>query len=365
MRIAILGAGAIGLGAAALLSENGHTASVWVRSEAQVEALARGLLATGAIEGTIDVAASTELAAVVRGSDAVMLCVPGFAHRSVMDELVPLLDGQRAVIVSSELSFSGLYLQTLIARRGLGIPVIVWGTTATTGRRTALSAVWLNSVRNNVDISAIPRTALEQGLVLCIELFGDRFASRDSALAIALSNVNPQNHLAIVLGNLTRMERGETWGQAENITPGVGRLIEALDTERLAVAEAFDISVKTVRQHFHQSFHVPLGTVSEMNQAMHADGRGGFGPTSMDTRYVHEDVPFGLASSALLGRIAGHPMVLHEAGIDILSAVYAQDLRRSNDLLDAMGLSGLSACELRARLEQGKPLADPAAPPAA
>ena len=42
-----------------------------------------------------------------------------------------------------------------------------------------------------------------------------------------LSNLNPQNHLGIALCNVTRMERGEDWGQGENVTPAVGRFIEA------------------------------------------------------------------------------------------------------------------------------------------
>ncbi|KAA0971223.1 NAD/NADP octopine/nopaline dehydrogenase [Aureimonas fodinaquatilis] len=353
MQLAILGSGAIGLSGAALAATNGHSASLWTRDPEQADALASGINATGAISGHFPVAASEDMAEVLGQADVVMLCLPGYAHRAVIDRMVPLLTHQQAIIVSSEISFSGLYLQMQIAKRGLSIPVIIWGTTATTGRRTAPDSVWLNSVRQNVDLSTIPADCLANGMALCATLFGERFVARENALAIALSNVNPQNHLAIVLGNLTRMERGEVWGQAENVTPGIGRLMEALDDERLSVAAALDIPVKTVREHFHKSFHVPYGSVSDMNRAMHEDGRGGHGPATLDTRYVYEDVPFGLLTSALIGRICGAPMQLHEAGIDILSAVYGEDFRRANDLLDVLGLSGISAAALRTRLEQG------------
>ena len=53
--------------------------------------------------------------------------------------------------------------------------------------------------------------------------------------------------MAIALCNLTRMERGEAWSQNENIPDAVGRLIEALDAERLAIAAAFGATVRTVR----------------------------------------------------------------------------------------------------------------------
>lgn len=53
-------------------------------------------------------------------------------------------------------------------------------------------------------------------------------------------------------------------------------------------------------------------------------------------------MPFGLACTALLGRIAGHPAPLREAGIAILSAAMGRDLAAETDLLPALDLAGLS-----------------------
>jgi opine dehydrogenase len=182
----------------------------------------------------------------------------------------------------------------------------------------------------------------EQGLGICQALFGERFVQRDGLLAIALSNLNPQNHMGIALCNLTRMERGEPWSQGQNVTPAVGRLLEALDAERLAIAAALGLSVRNIFEHFHLSFHVPLASVSEMNQTMHAGERGGSGPGTADSRYVLEDVPFGLVVTALLGRKCGRPALLHEAGVRIFSALYGRDFETENDLLVALGLNDLT-----------------------
>ena len=135
-------------------------------------------------------------------------------------------------------------------------PIVAWGTTLTTGRQESPTEVNVATVRQRVDMATVPESDVDAGYALCNDLFGDHFVKRDGLLAIALSNLNPQNHLAIALLNLTRMERGETWGQGENVTPAVGRLIEALDRERLAIAEAFGLRVKTVQEHFSLSFHV-------------------------------------------------------------------------------------------------------------
>ena len=126
-----------------------------------------------------------------------------------------------------------------------------------------------------------------------------------------------------------------------------------IDAERLAIAEKFGFHVKTVREHFSLSFHVPLASVSEMNQEMHAQGRGGFGPSTIESRYILEDVPFGLVATSALGRMAGVPATLHEAGTAIFSAAYGRDLAADNDLLPALGFASLDRKELERLCRDG------------
>jgi len=348
MRVSILGAGAIAYGMAAYLAKSGHEPMLWSPSGDRTSALAAGepLKATGDIEATVPVRVAGDCKEAIDHAEAVVIALPVNGHRMVMDAAAPhLIDGM-PVIVSSHGSFAALYLSKQLARRNVSLPIIVWGTTLLTGRQQGPTEVHVSTVRQKIDVATLPFNAREQGYELCTALFGDRFVKRDGMLAIALSNLNPQNHLGIALLNLTRMEKGEQWSQGGNVTPAVGRVIEALDAERLAIARHFGIAVRTVQEHFSLSFHVPMGSVSEMNQEMERQGRGGFGPTTADSRYVLEDVPFGLLPTVLLGKISGKPAVLHEAGILILSAAYGRDLRLDNDILPALGLDALSDAEL-------------------
>ncbi|MGA0562789.1 NAD/NADP octopine/nopaline dehydrogenase family protein [Ancylobacter sp. VNQ12] len=287
-------------------------------------------------EGKVGVAG--DLGAAVAAADVILLTMPGNGHRAAMDAVAPHIRPDQPVIVSSHSSFGALYLSRALALRGVSVPISVWGTTLLTARVQGPTSVRVNTVRQKIDVATLPAGAIEEGHALCTALFGDRFVRRDGLLAIALSNLNPQNHLGIALLNLTRMEKGETWGQGEHVTPAVGRVIEALDAERLAIADRFGLKVRTVREHFSLSFHVPMASVSEMNQQMHAEGRGGFGPAAFDSRYIFEDVPFGLVPTALLGRMSGHPALLHEAGIALLSAAAGRDLASENDILPSLEL---------------------------
>lgn len=185
-----------------------------------------------------------------------MLCMPGNGHRPVLDEAAPFVRHGQPVIISSHLSFGALHLSRLLACRGIEAPVIAWSTTLLTAKKPEPQKVWIGTVREAVEIATSPQNGAVAGLAICQQLFGDRFVVRDSLLAIALGNLNPQSHLATAMFNLTRMEQGETWNQVAQVIPVVARLIEALDRERLAIAEAFGVSVRTMRQHLAASYHV-------------------------------------------------------------------------------------------------------------
>ncbi len=343
MRVAVLGAGSVGLGMAALLVANGHQAVLWGRSLAAGSGV---LTDAGAVGGSHAVEAAADVGKAVRGADAVLLTVPGFGHRAVLDLLAPQLRPEQPVIISSHCSFSALYLQQLVP----GASVAAWGTTVVTGRRTGPLSVNVSNVRAKVDVAGLPAAFGPAAAALSTALFGDRFVLRDDLVAISLSNLNPQNHLAMALCNLTRIERGEDWPNYWGVSHAVGRLMEALDGERLAVAAAFGVSVRTIFDHFHLSFDVPRGPVGEMAATVQARGNGPLGPKSLDTRYITEDVPFGLVPTEALARAAGVSAPLHSGGIDMLSALCGRDFRAENDLLPGLGLAGLDVAGLRARV---------------
>jgi len=352
MRVGIAGAGSIAFGTAALLHENGHAPMLWSPSGAGTEALRTDpLQAAGAIEASFSVAVAGSARQLAEENDVLLIALPAYGHKTVMDALAPHIRHGQHVVISSHASLGAVYLMQALAARGVEAPITAWGTTVVTGRRQSGNAVQVNTVRARVDMCTVPASRTDAALALCQTLFGDRFQTRDGLLAISLSNLNPQNHLGIALCNITRMERGETWSQGQNVTPTVGRLLEQLDLERLAIARALELDVKTIFEHFHLSFHVPVASISEMNQAMHAQGNGGTGPVTADSRYVTEDVPYGLQLTAVLGRLTGQPATLHEAGIALFSAMYGRDFPAENDILNALKLDrfGLEDLQQAAR----------------
>lgn len=356
MRVAMIGSGGIGRGYAAYLTTHGHQPMLWSPSGAAMAdfAGAAPLSVTGKIERELPLAVAQTCAEAVAGADAVIVAVQANGFRKVCDALAPHLEEGQAVIFSAHCSFAALYLHRLLKQRGLELPIAAWATTALTARKTGPRSVHISGIRQRLDVAALPVRHGAAALALCQALFGDRFQLREDMLAIMLSNLNPPAHMANMLGNLTRAERGEHWPNYGSITPGVGRIIEALDGERLALAKAFGLGVRSVQDHYALSFGVQPGPVAEMAAAVYRSRPELAGPKTLDTRFITEDVPFGLVPLVLLGAICGLPMPVHQAGIALFDAIMARDFDAENDLLPTLGLAGLRPAELHEALRAGQ-----------
>mmetsp|Transcript_28957 Transcript_28957/g.57808 ORF Transcript_28957/g.57808 Transcript_28957/m.57808 type:complete len:584 (+) Transcript_28957:77-1828(+) len=397
---------------------------------------------SGALEQKFHVRVASTARELVRSNDNILvIALPVNGHKMVMEKLAPEIIKWKLeqksgnaelthIIISSHASLGAVFFMQLLREErrkyleqrpidtaidlgegdyeevDIGIRITAWGTTAVTARKISENSVNVLTIRKSVDFCTVPSDPneleaagelkelshkrsdlLRDGYQLCTTLFGKRFQyRRGGLLAISLSNLNPQNHLGIVLGNMSRMDpppppppfsscfdqpkpeiSSEPWYQGRNITPNIGRLMEALDRERIEIANALDIEVRTIYQHFSWSFHVPMETpitdddddpsgpslasdkgsavkmrpttVSEMNQQMHYYAKTDvLGPAVANSRYVLEDVPYGLVLTVILGKLVKRPAVLHESGIRIISAMYGRDFITENNLLEGLGL---------------------------
>ncbi len=338
MRVAILGAGGVALATAAMLDLAGHETALWSPSGASIGALAQAdLVATGVIEARLRVVFARSAAEALKGAGVVVVALPANGHRMVFDAALPHVEPGQTIIVSAQLSMGALYLAQDLERRGVDATVIALATTVLMGRRAGPSTVAIGGIRDMLEIAVLPERRAEQGLATCRTLFGDRFRLADNLIAIALSNLNPPIHMASALCNFTRIEKAEYWANYDAITPSVARLIEALDAERLAVAAAYGVSVRTVEEHYRLTFGLPDGmSVAAMAAAVHEKRKGPPGPTSIQTRFVTEDVPFGIVQVIELARSKAVPVPLHEAGVALFCALYGRDFPAENDLLPAI-----------------------------
>ena len=355
MNVAILGTGNIGLASAALLADAGHRVTLWSPSGSGIAAPGEPvtLAFSGAASGRATVHTASDIAAAVTGAAAVVIAVPAYGHAAVMTACAPHLTAGQVVFVMPMLSLSALYLARLLRTRGIAAPIVSFGTTVMTARKTGPAEVRLLSIRSRIDLAALPARDTGAAMALATSLYGERFSAQSDTLAIAMVNVNPISHVPLALANLTRIEQGETWTQYDNMSGAVAKMIVAVDRERLAVAAALGLEVRSIEEHFHYSFGVPLADFGTQTLAVHTGVGSPTGPVSLESRYFTEDVPYGLAFYAAMGRTAGVSTPCTDACVALASAACGRRFASENEIVGALGLDRLPAADLLALARDG------------
>lgn len=87
-------------------------------------------------------------------------------------------------------------------------------------------------------------------------------------------------------------------------------------------------------------------------QDMYKEGHGSIGltpicgPNDLNSRYLTEDIPFGLVPWAMLGSLLEVPMPLINGFIDMINVVHERDWRKEGLNADEMGIEGLNREQL-------------------
>jgi opine dehydrogenase len=171
----------------------------------------------------------------------------------------------------------------------------------------------------------------------------------EDALGAALLNSNGALHAPLMVLNAGPLERGPYDIHVEGTTPAVRRVIEATDEERIRLRERLGYAAPhwPLADYYRDAdwLYGPGAYSSVQTRSVWRE-RIGFGH-----RYVSEDVAFGLVLWSSLGRALGVETPLADSLIELVRGITGIDQRREGRTLERLGLAGLSAKELRERLE--------------
>ena len=163
--------------------------------------------------------------------------------------------------------------------------------------------------------------------------------------------MNPIVHPAGVLLNAGRIEysEGEFFFYGEGVTHSVCRLIYAIDNERLEIATALGLTLDPVDKAFSAAGFGPEGdlwtTINESKMLTQLKA-----PGNLDSRWITEDVPYGLAVWCKIGEQLGLQCPLMRAVIDLLNATRGEDLWKTGRTLEDLGIAHFDSGQLIAHI---------------
>jgi len=362
--IAVLGAGHGGCAAAADLTARGYAVQLHARREATLEPLrrARGIQARGVQQGLFPIAKmTTDVAEAIKGVDLIMLVVPSVAHGYYAKALAGLIDGSVPIFLDPGHTGGGLHFLKELRDAGYRGPVKTGETVSLTyiTRMEAPATVGIYSYTHNQRFAALPGRHADEMFDIVHRIYPETVKA-SSVIETALANMNAVFHPPGMILNAGWIQRtdGSFLFYKEGITDAVGHVAQAIDDERLAVARALDVPARSFLDNFygaglttkeaHDSGSIALACeASEPNKSIKS-------PSSLDHRYVHEDVGYGLVPYAAFGRLAQVATPTIDAMVLLTSVATGIDYNTQGLTLAKMGLEGVNAAQLKDYVETGE-----------
>jgi opine dehydrogenase len=355
MNIAVLGSGNGGCAVAFDCAAQGHQVSLFDFEQfpESIKAVQNngGVYCEGVLEGFQSVAyAGHEIEKALDGADMIYAVGPAYSTRPFAEACKPYLKQGQIVIVCPS-SCGG----SIEFKNGAGLELqddgIVVAETSTLPYAVRLLEPGkiriFNKLKGGLLLAAVP--AQKTGYVL--EKVSDVYPAMIAAkniLQTSLQNGNPVIHPAITLLNVALIERthGEFNFYEEGVTPAVGRLIEAVDKERIAIGKKLGVKVIPDPELGVMQGYMLEATYD--NGFVTAPGFAGVkAQSSLDYRYFNEDVGYGLVFLQKLGEQVGVATPVMSAVITVVSLLMQRDYQgEAKRTMESLGLSGHTAEEL-------------------
>lgn len=347
---AVIGAGHGGLAMAGYIALRGHRVRLFGRDPEKVRTIGREVRLEGAIEGRArldDV--TSDIGRAIGGADVLMVVVPASAHAEVARACAPhLVDGQAVLLNPGRTAGAIEFLHTL-RECGCEADVIV-GEAQTflyASRIAGPGAARVFRVKRRVPVAALPAYRTGELLWRLAPLF-PQFEPARWVWKTSLDNIGAMFHPAVLLLNSARIEgRAGTFEfYRDGITPAVGRVLEAIDGERVAVAHALGVRPLTAREWLAEAYGADGVTLYDAIRA-NPGYEGIAAPDTLTHRYIAEDVPTGLVPMASLGRLLGVATPAIDALIELANAMHGVDYRERGRTLERLGMGGWTPGMLR------------------
>ena len=300
------------------------------------------------------------LAPAVDGADIIIVCTGSTHHAEVARLLAPLLrDGQTILLVQGGTGGS-LVVRNELARANCRARVDVaevdnYPFSLSWPRPTAMR---FTIRKEALQIAALPAARGPAVLAQLAAAFPQAVAAPNT-LHTGLNNANAILHVANMVANAGRLEAvGNGYRfYAEGYTPYAIKVLEAVSAERLDVARALGVELPSIHRWLLDAYRLGGDDLAESFRRLTYEQTGPYQwtptPKSMDHKYVTEDVPCGLVAMAALGDAVGVATPVIDGLIALSGTMLGRDFLEEGRTLEALGLTGKKAAEIKSVFELG------------
>ena len=357
----VLGAGHGGKAMAAHLALMGMDVALWNRTFDHISIVRQ----RGGIEldsanggphgfGKLNLVTS-EIDEAIAHAQVIMVVLPSSAHADIAKATASHLKDGQIVILHPGRTLGALEFTKVIRDNGCTADVTIAEaeTFIYASRADGPAQARIFRIKEAVPLAALP--ACRNEMVLnAIRCAYPQFIDGVDVLHTGLNNMGAIFHPALTLLNAGWIEHthGDYQFYIDGLTPSVARVLEVLDRERATVAFSVGIRARTSLECLKLAYD----TAGEnLHEAIH-NQPGYYGikaPTSLNHRYIFEDVPMSLVPIASLGKRYGVSVQGMESLIRLGSIIHRTDYWRRGRTVERLGLEQWSVSELTRFVQEG------------
>lgn len=348
---AIIGAGSGGQSLAAFLGLRGFTTILYDIDKEKIEALrAIGKIeVSGVLSGSTNLfRVTTEIRDAISEARVVFVVVHSHLQGEVARAMAPFLGEEHIIVLSPGATGGAFEVRAVLNELGCSGEIVIAETQdlVFTCRSACPGEVSITGIKKDIGIAALPSSKVDMVSRLLNEAFL-QLKPVPNVFHTSLANLGPIAHPGPTLLNAARVDaKCDFEFFKEGFTPSVSRLVEKMDAERVAIGKAFGVELCSAGDWLWSTYGVEGKTLCEAYKKVVAY-RGLKGPTTMETRYIQEDVPSGLVPLAMLAGIAGIKTPAMRAVIEIANIITGRNFWEEGRTLKKLGLEGKSLEEVK------------------
>lgn len=349
--IAVLGAGHGGLAMAGHLALMGFEVNLYNRGEERLW----GVKSSGGIELVGEVTGfgairtiTTDMEEAISGANIIMVVVPAIAHRFMAENAAPFLRDGQIIVLHPGRTMGALEVRQVLNSLHIKADVIISEaqTFIYASRAIGPAQVRIFGIKHSIPVASV-RAHLIPLVIKQLRKFYPQFVPGDNIFKTSFDNIGSIFHPALCILNAGWIEDDANFQfYHEGATESVVHVLEQVDNERIAVAEALGIQAISARQWFYMAYSTAGKTLFEAMRK-NPGYRGIMAPGTLKMRYIEEDVPCSLVPISSIGRMFSIPTPTIDALIHLASILNSTDYQANGRTTQRLGIEHMSLRDLR------------------
>lgn len=300
----------------------------------------------------------TDIKDAVIDRDIIFVIVPSFAQKRFVEWGAEYFSPEQILVLEPGNFGGALEAAQILKNKNIKkFPILVeFAGMIYSGFKKDSGSVWVSGLKRELGMAAYPDTLTGRALDKLQKIYPG-LERMNTVLETGLSNGNTILHAPILALNAGWVEQEDMdflfyW---QGCTPSVGRIVQEVDDERMALGEKLGIKLITTKDKVMKYYEEQgakgdtLQEILQTNPVYEWD----YAPKNFQHRFFLEDIPYGMVPMENLGDILVVETPLISAIISIGSRLTNKNLRANARSLEKLGFKDFTKEELLEQVRTG------------